>query len=110
MVDDVKVNRVRDPEPIGPRIIGDSQTDKTSAQTRELNDDEARRGEDCLSEASSAAARDESEREARRTEAILKGADNSFEFFEAGGERLPHEFDIIKSTSSCLVKLVFLTS
>ena len=65
-----------------------SATDKTSAQTRELNDDEARRGEDCLSEASSAAARDESERESRRAEAVLKGADNSFErfHFEAKGE------------------------
>ena len=65
-----------------------SATDKTSAQTRELNDDEARRGEDCLSEASSAAARDESERESRRAEAVLKGADNSFGHFhfEAKGE------------------------
>ena len=65
-----------------------SATDKTSAQTRELNDDEARRGEDCLSEARSAAARDESERESRRAEAVLKGADNSFGrfHFEAKGE------------------------
>ena len=65
-----------------------SATNKTSAQTRELDDDEARRGEDCLSEASSAAARDESERESRRAEAVLKGADNSFErfHFEAKGE------------------------
>ena len=65
-----------------------SAHDKTSAQTRELNDDEARRGEDCLNEASSAAARDESERESRRAEAVLKGADNSFErfHFEAKGE------------------------
>ena len=65
-----------------------SATDKTSAQTRELNDDEMRRGEDCLSEASSAATRDESERESRRAEAVLKGADNSFErfHFEAKGE------------------------
>ena len=65
-----------------------SAHDKTSAQTRELNDDETRRGEDCLSEASSAAARDESERESRRAEAVLKGADNSFErfHFEAKGE------------------------
>lgn len=65
-----------------------SATDKTSAQTRELNDDEMRRGEDCLSEASSAAARDESERESRRAEAVLKGADNSFGrfHFEAKGE------------------------
>ena len=65
-----------------------STHDKTSAQTRELNDDEARRGEDCLSEASSAAARDESERESRRAEAVLKGADNSFGrfHFEAKGE------------------------
>ena len=65
-----------------------SATNKTSAQTRELNDDEARRGEDCLSEASSAAARDESERESRRTEAVLEGADNSFGrfHFEAKGE------------------------
>ena len=65
-----------------------STHDKTSAQTRELNDDEMRRGEDCLSEASSAAARDESERESRRAEAVLKGADNSFGrfHFEAKGE------------------------
>ncbi|MBB1564402.1 type I DNA topoisomerase [Candidatus Saccharibacteria bacterium] len=65
-----------------------SAHDKTSTQTRELNDDETRRGEDCLSEASSAAARDESERESRRAEAVLKGADNSFErfHFEAKGE------------------------
>ena len=65
-----------------------SATDKISAQTRELNDDEARRGEDCLSEARSAAARDESERESRRAEAVLKGADNSFGrfHFEAKGE------------------------
>jgi len=65
-----------------------SATDKTSAQTRELNDDEMRRGEDCLSEASSAAARDESERESRRAEAVLKGADNSFGRFrfEVKGE------------------------
>ena len=65
-----------------------SAHDKTSAQTRELNDDEMRRGEDCLSEASSAAARDESERESRRAEAVLKGTDNSFErfHFEAKGE------------------------
>ena len=65
-----------------------SAHDKTSAQTRELNDDEARRGEDCLNEASSAAARDELERESRRAEAVLKGADNSFErfHFEAKGE------------------------
>ena len=65
-----------------------STHDKTSAQTRELNDDEMRRGEDCLSEASSAAARDESERESRRAEAVLKGADNSFRrfHFEAKGE------------------------
>ena len=65
-----------------------SAHDKTSAQTRELNDDETRRGEDCLSEASSAAARDESERESRRAEAVLKEADNSFErfHFEAKGE------------------------
>ena len=65
-----------------------SAHDKTSAQTRELNDDEARRGEDCLSEASSAATRDESERESRRAEAVLEGADNSFGrfHFEAKGE------------------------
>ena len=65
-----------------------SATDKTSAQTRELDDDEARGGEDCLSEASSAAARDESERESRRAEAVLEGADNSFGrfHFEAKGE------------------------
>ena len=65
-----------------------SATNKTSAQTRELDDDEARRGEDCLSEASSAAARDESERESRRAEAVLEGADNSFGrfHFEAKGE------------------------
>ena len=65
-----------------------STHDKTSAQTRELNDDEARRGEDCLSEASSAATRDESERESRRAEAVLEGADNSFGrfHFEAKGE------------------------
>lgn len=65
-----------------------SATDKTSAQTRELNDDEMRRGEDCLSEVSSAAARDESERESRRAEAVLKEADNSFGRFrfEAKGE------------------------
>lgn len=65
-----------------------SATNKTSAQTRELDDDEARRGEGCLSEASSAAARDESERESRRAEAVLEGADNSFGrfHFEAKGE------------------------
>ena len=65
-----------------------SATNKTSAQTRELDDDEARRGEDCLSEASSAAARDESERESRRAEAVLEEADNSFGrfHFEAKGE------------------------
>ena len=65
-----------------------SAHDKTSAQTRELNDDEARRGEDCLSEASSAAARDESERESRRAEAVLRGVGNSFShlYFEAKGE------------------------
>ena len=65
-----------------------SAHDKTSAQTRELNDDEARRDEDCLSEASSAAARDESERESRRAEAVLRGVGNSFShlYFEAKGE------------------------